>query len=72
MTKQIRELIAVLLAGAGALYVLWGTTHTKRVLGGIGAPVSDPDGKAIGIGVGMIVLAALIVLVTLLVKPKKT
>lgn len=72
MTKQIRELIAVLLIGAGSLYILWGATHTKRVLGGIGAPIRDPDGKAIGIGVGLIVLAVLIVLVTMIFKPKKT
>jgi len=68
MTKAAKELIVVLLIGAGSLYGLWGATATRPPVGGIGAPIRDPDTTAIGIGIGLIVLAALL---GFLVKPKK-
>lgn len=68
MTKQLKELITVLLVGAGALYILYGATHTKQLIAGYGTPVKDTDWTAIGIGLGAVVLA---VLITFLVKPKK-
>jgi len=68
MTKQIKELIAVLLVGAGALYILWGATYTRQLIAGFGPTIHDPDWTAVGIGAGAIVLA---VLITVLVKPKK-
>jgi hypothetical protein len=58
----------VLMVGAGLLYGLWGATATREPLGGIGAPIRDPDTTAIAIGIGLIVAAALL---GFLVKPKK-
>jgi hypothetical protein len=68
MNKGAKELIAVLLAGAGALYVLWGFTATREPIGGIGNPIKYTDWKAVGIGAGLVVLAAVL---NFLVKPKK-
>ncbi len=68
MTKAAKELIVVLLLGAGALYILWGTTATKPPIGGIGNPIHFTDWTAVGIGAGLVVVAALL---GLLVKPKK-
>ncbi|MCL2149635.1 MAG: hypothetical protein FWH51_01705 [Dehalococcoidia bacterium] len=68
MTKQAKELIAVLLAGAGTLYILWGATYTRQPLSGYGPSVRDPNWTAIGIGLGAIALATLVLF---LVKPKK-
>ncbi len=68
MTKQLKELIAVLLVGAGALYILWGATFTRLQYGTYGPAIREPRWTSIGIGIGMIVVAALLVV---LVKPKK-
>ena len=68
MTKAAKELIVVLLVGAGALYILWGMTATRPPVGGIGSPIHFTDWTATGIGAGLIVLAALLGFV---VKPKK-
>ena len=61
MTKQAKELIAVLLVGAGALSILWGATYTRQLLGGYGPDIHDPQWVAIGIGIGAIVVAVLTV-----------
>ena len=68
VTKAAKELIVVLLTGAGALYVLWGIVATRVVAGGMGQTVRATDWKAIGIGLGMVAVAALL---GFLVKPKK-
>jgi len=68
MTKAAKELIIILMVGAGALYVLWGATATREPLGGIGAPIREADWTAIGIGLGLFVLAALL---GFFVKPRK-
>jgi hypothetical protein len=68
MTRAAKELVIVLMVGAGALYVLWGATATREPLGGIGAPIREADWTAIGIGLGLILLATLL---GFLVKPKK-
>ena len=68
VTKQVKELIAVLLAGAGALYILWGATYTRRPFGGIGPAIHETNWTAIGIGLGALAIAILLVV---LVRPKK-
>ncbi len=68
MTKAAKEIIVVLMLGAGALYTLWGATHTRQQIGVVGPPIHDPDWTAIGIGLGLVAVAALL---TFLVKPKK-
>ena len=68
MTKAAKELIIVLMVGAGALYILWGATATRPPVGGIGNPIHFTDWTAVGIGAGLIAIATLL---GLLVKPKK-
>jgi len=68
MTKQLKELIAVLLVGVGALYILWGATYTRLQYGTYGPVIREPNWTSIGIGIGAIVVATLLVL---LVKTKK-
>jgi uncharacterized integral membrane protein len=57
MAKNTKELIVVLLAGAGTIAIMWGAFATKQVTGII---VRQPEWKAIGIGAGVLVIAALI------------
>ncbi len=68
MTRQAKELIMVLLGGAGALYVLWGIFATRPPASGVGNPISYTDWTAIGIGLGLVAVAALL---GFLVKTKK-
>jgi uncharacterized integral membrane protein len=57
MAKNTKELIVVLLAGAGTIAAMWGAFATKQVTGII---VNQPEWKAIGIGAGLIVIAAVV------------
>lgn len=68
MTKQIKELITVLLVGTGALYILWGATRTRLTFGTYGDAISAPNWTSIYIGLGVVALA---VLITVVVKTKK-
>lgn len=68
MTKQLKELITVLLVGAGALYTLWGATRTRRMYGSYGDIIREPNWMAVGIGLGIVALA---VLIAVLVRTKK-
>jgi hypothetical protein len=68
MTKALKELVIVLVSGAGALYVLWGATFMQQPIGDIGPSFHQPDWTAIGIGLGLIAVA---VLMGFFVKPKK-
>ncbi len=57
MTRAAKEVILVLLAGAGVFYILWGAFATKPVPGTTTA-IAATDWKAIGIGLGILVLTA--------------
>lgn len=66
MSKLAKELIIVVLSGAGAMFALWGAFATKMVAT---TTVHYYDWKTIGIGLGLIVVAAVI---GFLVRPKAT
>jgi hypothetical protein len=68
MTRASKELIIVLLVGAGALAILWGATATRQPLGGIGNPISDPNWKVMGAGLGAMAVSAIL---AFLVRTKK-
>jgi hypothetical protein len=58
VTKAAKELIMVLLTGAGVFYILWGIFATRSVPG-LTTTISETDWKAIGIGSGILVLTVL-------------
>ena len=68
MTRASKELLIVLLVGAGVLLLLWGATATREPLGGIGNPISDPNWTIIGTGLGAIAVS---VILGFLVRTKK-
>ncbi len=57
MNKNTKELIIVLLTGAGTIAAMWGAFATKQITG---ITVSQPEWRAIGIGAGLIAVAAAI------------
>ncbi len=65
MTKQAKELIIVLLSGAGVITAMWGAFATRQVGFVI---IQQADWKVIWIGAGLVVVA---VLLGILLKTKK-
>jgi hypothetical protein len=65
MTKNAKELIIVLLAGAGAITAMWGLFATRQVGFVI---IHEYNWQVVGIGAGLLVLA---VLLGFLLKAKK-
>jgi hypothetical protein len=65
MTKNGKELIVVLLAGAGVITAMWGYFATRQVGFVI---IHQSDWKVVGIGAGLLALA---VLLGILLKTKK-
>jgi len=65
MTENGKELIVVLLAGAGVITAMWGAFATRQVGFVI---IHQPDWKVVGIGAGLLALA---VLLGFLLKTKK-
>jgi len=65
MTKAFKELVVVLLAGAGIMFTIWGAFATG--LDGIRV-ISQPEWPAIFTGIGLLLAAAAL---ALLVKTKR-
>ncbi len=69
MNKTLKEFIMIILAGAGILYVIWGSFAT-RTIGAV--TLREPDWKAIGIGGGLIVVSVALGLLVRAKAPRTT
>jgi len=57
MTRNAKELIIVLLSGAGVIAIMWGSFATREVGFTV---VHQPNWTAIGIGIGAVVVCILL------------